>query len=134
MLVADFGALFVIGLWQGLTARNPLRALGATLVRVLAFPWAMYGAVLLVMEIVQMGTRGFRSSPTWMFFLGLWFGLGIGADVLFGMLAWQKLRNQFRLAAQQQYLAPRDLWSRIFPRSADAGSSLGPATLGVKTG
>jgi hypothetical protein len=134
MLIADLGALFVIGLWQGLTARNPLRALGATLVRVLAFPWAMYGAVLLVMALVQMGALGFRSSPTWTFFLGLWFGLGISSDILFGMLAWQRLRNQFRLAAQQQYLASGDLWSRIFPRSAGPGSSLGSATLGVKTG
>jgi ABC-type transport system involved in multi-copper enzyme maturation permease subunit len=133
MLVADLGALYVIGSWQGLTARNPLRALGATLVRVLAFPWAIYGAVLLMMALLQMGTRGFRSSPTWIFFLGLWFGLGIGSDFLFGMMAWQKLRNQFRLAAQQQYVAPGDLWSRIFPGSTGRGSSVGPTALGVKT-
>ncbi len=134
MLIADCCAIYVIGLWQGLIARNPLRALGATLVRVLAFPWAMYGGVLLVVALLQMGTRGFRSSPTWIFFLGLWFGLGIGTDMLFGMLAWQKLRNEFRLAAQQQYLAPGNVWSRMFPRSAGPGSSLRPTTLGVKTG
>jgi ABC-type transport system involved in multi-copper enzyme maturation permease subunit len=133
MLIADLCALYVIGVWQGLTARNPLRALGATLVRVLAFPWAMYGAVLLVMALLQIGTHGFRSSPTWVFFLGLWFGLGIGADFLFGMIAWQKLQDQFRLAAQQQYLPPGGLWSQIFPRSPTPGSSLGD-TLGVKTG
>jgi hypothetical protein len=94
----------------------------------------MYGAVLLVMALLQIGTHGFRSSPTWVFFLGLWFGLGIGADFLFGMIAWQKLQDQFRLAAQQQYLPPGGLLSQIFPRSPTPGSSLGEATLGVKTG
>jgi hypothetical protein len=82
------------------------------------------------MALLQMGTRGFHSSPTWIFFLGLWFGLGIGSDMLFGMIAWQRLRNEFRLAAQQQYLAPGNLWNRIFPGSAESGNALGPATLG----
>lgn len=134
MLIADLYALYVIGCWQGLTARNPLRALGATLIRVLAFPWAMYGAVLLIMALLQMGARGFHTSPSWVFFVGLWFGLGIGTDVLFGMLAWQKLQNQFRQAAQDRYVAHGDLWSRIFSRSAGPGDALGRTALGVKTG
>ena len=134
ILIADLCALYVIGSWQGLTARNPLRALGATLLRVLAFPWAMFLAVLLLMALLQMGTHGFHSSPSWVFFVGLWFGLGIGTDVLFGMLAWQKLQNQFRLAAQERYVAPADFWTRFFPRAAGGGEALGRAAVGVKTG
>src|SRR5262249_29129068 len=83
MFVADLVALYWIGLWQGLTSRNPLRAIGGSLARVLVVPWIAYGAVLLFVVLTQLGTRAYRSSPSWEFFLGLWFGLGILANLIF---------------------------------------------------
>jgi ABC-type transport system involved in multi-copper enzyme maturation permease subunit len=114
MLIADLVALYTIGTWQGLTARNPLRALAATLGRVLVVPWVAYAGVLLLAAVGQMGSRGFHASPTWVFFLALWFCLGLGADLFFGIWSWKKLRAEFRVAAQQQYSAPTDLWFRLF--------------------
>ncbi|HZR16564.1 MAG TPA: ABC transporter permease subunit [Verrucomicrobiae bacterium] len=114
MLVADLVALYAIGLWQGLTARNPLRALGGTLARVLVLPWIAYGAVLLLVVLAQFGSTGNHPSPGWQFFLGLWFGLGIGADLLFGISSWQRLLTEFRRAAQEQYGVRSDFWRRWF--------------------
>jgi ABC-type transport system involved in multi-copper enzyme maturation permease subunit len=132
MLIADLLALFTIGTWQGLTARNPLRALAATLGRVLVVPWVAYGGVLLLIAVGQMGTRGFHASPTWAFFLALWFSLGLAADALFGIWSWKKLQAEFRVAAQQQYSVSGDLWARWFSGGQKHSGSSGAAKLNLK--
>jgi ABC-type Na+ efflux pump permease subunit len=114
MLVADLATLYWVGMWQGLTARNPVRAAGGSLVRVLVVPWIGYGLVLLVVVLSEMGQRSYQSNPTWKFFLGLWFGIGIGLDFAFGAWARQKLLTEFRLAAQQQYDTRSDFWRSWF--------------------
>jgi hypothetical protein len=129
MLLADLVALYSIGLWQGLTARNPLRALGGTLARVLVVPWIAYAAVLLLMVLAQLGGRSYHPNPTWQFFLGLWFGLGIAADLLFGIWSWQKLLTEFRLAAQEQYTR-RDSWNRWLRTLKPHVSGIAPADWG----
>jgi hypothetical protein len=73
-------------------------------------PWIGYGLVLLVVVLSEMGQRSYQSNPTWKFFLGLWFGIGIGLDFAFGAWARQKLFTEFRLAAQQQYDTRSDFW------------------------
>lgn len=103
MLVADLIALLWLGMWQGLTAKNPIRAAGGSLARVLAVPWAAYGFILLIMVLRVFGQRSSQINPDWKFFLGLWFGIGIGVDIAFGGWARQKLLTGFRLVAQQQY-------------------------------
>jgi len=127
MLVADLVALYWVGMWLGLTARNPIRAMGGSLARILILPWAGYGLVLLVMVLREFGPRSYQASPDWKFFVGLWFGLGIGVDIAFGACARQKLLTEFRLAAQQQYESKKDFWRRWF-------GSLRPHVSGLPTG
>lgn len=114
MFVADLVALYWVGLWLGLTARNPIRAMGGSLVRILILPWAGYGLVLLLMVLRELGPRSYQAGPDWKFFLGLWFGLGLAVDIGFGAWARQKLLTEFRLAAQQQYESSKGLWKRWF--------------------
>ena len=78
MLIADCCALYVIGSWQGLTARNPLRALGATLVRVLAFPWAMYGEYRSLWRCYRWGRVGFTAAQRGYFSWGSGLDWGLG--------------------------------------------------------
>ncbi len=127
MLVADLVALYWVGMWQGLTAKNSLRAVGGSLARVLIVPWIGYGLVLLILILVEIGGRSYRSSPSWKFFLGLWFGLGMTVDFAFGAWARQKLLTEFRLAAQQQYGAKREFWRQWF-------GSLKPHLSGIAPG
>ena len=134
MFVADLVALYWIGLWHGLTARNPLRAIGASLARVLLVPWIAYGAVLLLIVLTQLGTRGYHPSPSWQFFLGLWFGLGIGADLLFGTWAWQKLTSEFRLAAQEQYGGRAEAWKSWLRSLKPHVSGVAPGKLDAEPG
>jgi ABC-type transport system involved in multi-copper enzyme maturation permease subunit len=112
MLVADLIALYWLGMWQALTAKNPIRAAGASLARVLVLPWIGYGLILLIMALREFGQRSYHTSSNWKFFVGLWVGLGIGVDISFGAWARQKLLTDFRLAAQQQPESKTEYWKR----------------------
>jgi ABC-type transport system involved in multi-copper enzyme maturation permease subunit len=114
MFVADLITLYWIGMWQGLTAKNPLRAAGGALTRVMVLPWIAYGLILLIMVLREFIHRAYQSNPTWKHFLGLWFVLGIGMDIAFGVWAWRKLRTDFRLAAQQRQESTAQSWKRRF--------------------
>jgi ABC-type transport system involved in multi-copper enzyme maturation permease subunit len=113
MLVADLLALYWVGMWQGLTARNQLRAAAGSLARILVAPWIAYGAILLLLLLTEMAPRAYRTPFTWKFFLGLWFGLGIGVDFLFGLWAKQKLITEIRLVAQEPYGRRTDFWKSL---------------------
>jgi hypothetical protein len=95
-------------------------------------PWVAYGGVLLLIAVGQMGTRGFHASPTWAFFLALWFSLGLAADALFGIWSWKKLQAEFRVAAQQQYSVSGDLWARWFSGGQKRDGSSGATKLNLK--
>jgi hypothetical protein len=113
MLVADLWALHWIGMWQGLTARNPVRASGAAATRILVFPWAVIGLVVLLIALAAIGSRtGPDFGPG--FLLGLWFVVGIVTDLGFGGWARQKILTEFRVAATQRYAQRESLWKRMF--------------------
>ena len=116
MLLADLAALYWVGLWQGLTARNAIQAQLASWVRILIVPWAAYALVLLVMALVFLNTRR-APEPNWQFFVGLWFVLGLLADLGFGAHARYKLMTGFRLAAERRYAPRESFWKRLFGES-----------------
>jgi hypothetical protein len=128
IFVADLVALYWVGMWQGLTAKNPLRAASSSLLRVLVVPWIGYCAALLVIVLGEFTRQAYQRNPGWKFFLGLWFGLGLAADLVFGAWARQKLLTEFRLAAQQQYGSTADFWKRWFGTLKPQVSGAGPAT------
>lgn len=112
MLVADLVALYWVGMWQGLTAKNPARAASGSLSRVLIVPWLLIAFVMLLVVLASMsGVR--EPDPWWKFFLALWFVLGLLVDFGFSAYACHKLFTEFRLAAQQRYEPTRRFWKRL---------------------
>ncbi len=112
MMLADLAALYWVGMWQGLTARNPSRASSAGLARILVAPWAAYGLVLVLMVVLSFG-RNPQPDPGWKFFLGLWFVLGLVADLGFALSARHNLLTRFRQTAQERYQARAGFWKRL---------------------
>ncbi len=111
MLVADVGALYWVGMWQGLTARNPSRATSASLARIFLCPWVAYGLILLILVLANLGRR--EPDPSWRFFVGLWFILGLVTDLGFALHARHKLLTEFRIAAQERFAQRVSFWRRV---------------------
>ena len=112
MLVADLVALYWLCQWLALTVRNPARAAGSSLAAILFFPWGAFALVLLLLVLLSMNGKP-GVNPGWEFFVGMWFGLGVAADVLFGSWARRKLLTRFRVVAEQRYAPAPGLWKRF---------------------
>jgi hypothetical protein len=112
MFVADLIALYWIGMWQGLTAKNPARATSGSLARVLLVPWVLIALMMVLVVLLTMsGVR--EPEPFWKFFLGLWFVLGLLVDFGFSAYARLKLLTEFRAAAQERYSSKATSWKRL---------------------
>jgi ABC-type Na+ efflux pump permease subunit len=118
MLILDLAAIFWVGMWQALVAKNPNRAASATLVRIIVFPALSFALVMLLTALTSIRGGG---DPTWKFFLGWWFALGLTADIIFGFWARRKLRTEFRVAAAQRYSRRAGFWKRLM--AADGSES-----------
>ncbi|MGH7972682.1 MAG: ABC transporter permease, partial [Limisphaerales bacterium] len=53
MLVADLAALYWVGMWQGLTARNVGRATTGSLLRILVLPWIAFAIMMLLLLLIS---------------------------------------------------------------------------------
>jgi ABC-type Na+ efflux pump permease subunit len=111
MLPADLVALYWVGMWQGVVAKNPQRAASATLVRILVVPWLILAGCSLLISLGAMATR---SEVGFNFFVGLWIAIGAIVDLIFAAWARTKLLTEFRIVAAQRYEAPASIWKRIF--------------------
>jgi ABC-type transport system involved in cytochrome c biogenesis permease component len=111
MFVADLMALFWVGTWQALTARNPNRAPSASVAQILVAPGVVWAAMSMLIALT-LDHRGDAPGPA--FFLGLWFVLGLVADLGFGLSARQKIMMEFRLVASQRFAPRPGLWRRLF--------------------
>ena len=112
MFVVDVTTLNWLGMWTGLSVRNPKHAFGATIVPVLALPWIGLGIVMTIIELLPHGMRQlFRwdGLP-----LMIWFVFGIVVDLLFGLTARRNLLLNFRVIAAQRYQARPSWWQRWF--------------------
>jgi hypothetical protein len=94
MLLADIAALIWVAMCAGLTSKNANVAIIKTIVRVLLLPWLIFGAGVfagtLILELLG------ANLLDWRFYLSLWFWGGILTDVGFGLVAWTRVRTQFR--------------------------------------
>jgi ABC-type transport system involved in multi-copper enzyme maturation permease subunit len=102
MFLADLVALYWIGMWQGLTSRNPSRATLTSVSRVMVLPWVAYASLLLILALIS-ANRPNRFEGGAGFFLAMWFFFGLATDLAFASHARYKLLTAFRLAAQQRY-------------------------------
>lgn len=121
MLPADVLALYWVGMWQGLTARNTNRAAGAGVSRVLIFPWAIIALVMLIVVLDASLLRQSAPDFGWKSFLGLYLATCLMTDFGFAAYARQKLLTRFRLAATERFATPAGFWKRLLPGRPAAG-------------
>ena len=123
MLVADLVALYWVGMWQALTARNPNRAANGSVLRILVVPAGLWSLFYLV-AILMLAFREYDLG--WTLPLGLWFGLGLAADITFALSARHRLHTGFRLAAEQRSPSGPGFWRRVFGSPAHPQAGAGP--------
>jgi ABC-type Na+ efflux pump permease subunit len=100
VLVADLVALYWLGMWRGLTAKNPQRAFLGSVLRILVLPWiGMAGAAL----FLALGASASRYDPGTYTWFNLWILFGLTTDVGFASWARFKLLSEFRLAAAGRF-------------------------------
>ncbi len=126
-LIADGLALVWVSMRLALTARSTSRALIGTVFRILVLPWAGFVVVKLVIGVWNILWPEQAGEPRWQFDLGLWFSLGIAADVFFGLLARYQLLHGFHRLAMHRFERKPSLLARLFTRSENTGPAL-PAT------
>lgn len=110
-LVADLVALYWVGMWIGLSAKNPKRVLGDIVSRVLVLPWVLFLGFMVCLAILAARGGGDPGSD-WQMLLVVWLALGLGTDFAFGFWARQKLLTEFRLAATLRYERRVPWWQR----------------------
>ena len=111
LLPADLVAGYWVGMWQALTASSYTRAARNTVFRVLILPWIVFFLVLLLVALASMDSR---REPSWQFLVLMWFLIGIGVDLVFGVSARQKLLSEFRTRAAARYEPRQGFWQRLF--------------------
>jgi hypothetical protein len=87
----------------------------------MALPWIALGFGVLVASVAWPNTDETQGQKL---FLGLWFGLGLAADLGFGAWARHRLLTEFRLAATRRYELLPGFWKRLL-------SGGGPASVAV---
>ena len=103
LLVADLLALSLVAMVSALTTKNQNQATLRTTWRILILPWVVGVAIVLCGHIWCGLVLDREWSPSRSFYLRLWFWLGLGADLGFGLWAWWLLRTRFRQLALQRF-------------------------------
>jgi ABC-type transport system involved in multi-copper enzyme maturation permease subunit len=123
MLVADLAALYWVGMWKALTARNPTRAAAGNLARILVLPWVVLALGVLVAALIRPDTE---NEVLQKLFLGAWVVVGLAADLAFGSGARRNLRTEFRLVATRRYEPLSGFWKRLLGVGAQASTAPPP--------
>jgi ABC-2 family transporter protein len=113
MLLADLVTLSIVAMWVGLSTRNPNRATGMTVTRILALPLLMSLSIFIGLGILS-ALGLFSFEPGWKFVLAAWFMPGFLVDLYFGTSAWRHLHRDFREVAARRFAPRPSLWRRLF--------------------
>jgi len=119
LLVADLAGLYWVGMWQAISSKNPNRAAGASVLRVLVLPWMFFALISL---LVSLKTARTGQEPGGKFFVSLWLVPGLAADIGFGLWSRSKLLTEFRLAAARRYTVLPAFWRRWLAGNTGAGT------------
>ena len=124
MLVADLITLVWVAMWRGLVAKNHNHATISTVMRVLVLPWALFGAVVGAGNVWFGLALSKDWSPGWEFQLALWLGLGLAADLVYGLSAWSQLRTRFRELALRRFNPAPSRFARWFGGKQSGSASV----------
>ena len=110
MLLADVYCLCWVGLWRGLVARDPVRAIVSTIWRVLILPCFLFAA----------GAGVFQRS-TLSEFTGLWLFVGVASDVVLLVNARDFFQQHFRAMSLRPFgVKPPRVESKWSPMNWEA--------------
>jgi len=104
MLWNDVVTLPWVSMAAALTRKSQTQATSFTVARIFLLPWVAFGFIMSGLGLL-VNLDLMRWHPSDRFALGLWFGIGVAADLLFGLSAWHTLRKDFRRLAVQSFLA-----------------------------
>lgn len=117
MLIADAVTLCWVGMWQGVSAKQGLRARRNTIFWVLVFPWVIFFPLISVMGIYSdiSPRMAWVKKMEFPHFLGLWFAIGILNNFIFAWRSRRKLYAEFRTVATEQFQSekPQRLWWKV---------------------
>jgi hypothetical protein len=111
-------------MWIGLITKHPNRATSAAVARVLVLPWGAWAGVIMLTSLTPLWHRVADKAQ---FFIGLWFALGVMADIYFCFWARRRLLRDLRTVATQRFLPGRTLFGRMKPRRNRANPAMPPA-------
>ena len=117
MFITDLMALSWLSMWLGLNSRSAIRAIAATLVRILVLPWLAFLGLLTALAFSN--TFLSRIMPQGMdgkIMIGAWIIFGLVNNALFGFWAFRKLQTGLRMAATTRF-------ERLRPHPSGAGKA-----------
>jgi len=111
MFFIDSIALVWLGMWLGISVKNPRHAFGSAIAPILALPWAAVAVVMTAIAFLPYEFRH-RWSPEVLIWI-LWFGFSMAADLGFGMYARHCLTTRFRETASQRFQIKPSWWKKL---------------------
>jgi ABC-type transport system involved in multi-copper enzyme maturation permease subunit len=120
MFLLDLAALTLLSMWMSLKNRKPTQAGLIAIVRVCIIPWAlfgMFGAVVAILDEV-FRIKLIPGSREGMFFLSVWFIIGLGNSLLLAITSLRNLSTQFRICAMDRSETRAPFWRRWMKRTA----------------
>ena len=126
MLILDVLTLGWVGMRLALTAKSLSRATINAVVRILALPWLGFGLVQLFLTLRNFIWYDDQWIMGWQVALGLWVGLGVAADLLFGLTARHKLLRSFHRLAMHRFHPQPSRLARWFGRRDAIGAEERP--------
>jgi hypothetical protein len=104
LLLLDSIAVAWVAMASALTTKSPNQATVQAIWRVLMLPWVLFGVfwLIAITAAVLFGKREFEPR----FYLHLWFWVGLGGDLAYGIPAWWKLRHRFQELALRRFASP----------------------------
>ena len=123
-LIGDVYTLCQAGMWIGLVSKRPNRAASATVARVLVLPCGAWAGLVMLTTFTPLWHR---VEIQWPFFLGLWFAMGMIADIFFSLWARFRLLRDLRTVATQRFVPGRAPLALFKRRGDQSDSALPPA-------
>jgi hypothetical protein len=120
MLWADGAALAWVAMAAAMICKSQTQAAAFTVARILILPWVAFACIMAGIGLLYLSDLT-HWQPSDQFASGLWFGLGLAADLLFGLRALHVVKKKFRRLAMQSFLPepPRSPWWNFWRKAAN---------------